>query len=131
MAEPIKQEWFRHIKLINPVPANGTGFFYFIRNSHISKLETSFMYYTYILLSHKDNKFYSGRTNNLKRRFNEHQNGLVRSTKCRLPVELIFYEAYLNKYDSIKRERYFKTTKGKYSLKNMLKNYLAEKELSL
>ncbi|MBU0504627.1 GIY-YIG nuclease family protein [bacterium] len=89
------------------------------------------MYYTYILLSHKDNKFYIGNTNNLKRRFKEHQNGLVRSTKCRLPVELVFYEAYLNKYDSIKREKYFKSTKGKYSLKNMLKNYLLEKGLKI
>jgi putative endonuclease len=39
------------------------------------------------------------------------------STKNRRPLELIFYEAFPNKFDALKRERYFKTTKGKTTLK--------------
>ncbi|MFZ1291348.1 MAG: GIY-YIG nuclease family protein [Melioribacteraceae bacterium] len=38
-------------------------------------------YYVYILLSLKDEKHYTGFTNNLKRRFEEHNTGKVQSTK--------------------------------------------------
>jgi len=48
-------------------------------------------YYVYVLLSDKDNKFYTGFTNNLKRRFEEHQKGRVKSTKNRRPLKLIYY----------------------------------------
>ncbi len=81
------------------------------------------MYYTYILLSKKDNKFYAGFTADLKRRITQHNLGEVLSTKCRRPLDLIFFEAYLNKYDALRRERYFKTTKGKAILKSMLREY--------
>lgn len=82
------------------------------------------MYYTYVLLSEKDYKFYIGFTNNLKTRISEHRQGNVKSTKGRLPVKLIFYECYLNKYDSLRREKYLKTDKGKTTLRSMLREYL-------
>ena len=63
-------------------------------------------YYTYVLLSKKDGKFYTGYTNNLKRRFEEHCNGRVNSTKNRRPLKLIYYEACLNKKDATHREKY-------------------------
>jgi putative endonuclease len=78
------------------------------------------MYYVYILKSKKDNKLYIGYSTNLKRRFSEHQKGLVISTKPRRPFELIFYEAYKSMKDAKRREMYFKTSKGKTSLKTML-----------
>lgn len=81
-------------------------------------------YYVYILLSKKDYKFYIGCTNDFKRRYFEHQRGENTSTATRLPLQLIFYEAYLSKKDALRREHYFKTTKGKAILKNMLKESL-------
>ena len=81
------------------------------------------MFYTYILLSEKDHKHYIGSTSNLKKRFGEHQSGKVFATKGRLPLKLIFYEAFLNQKDSIRREKYFKTNPGKRSLKLMLRHY--------
>jgi len=81
-------------------------------------------HYLYILLSTKDNKFYIGSTNDLKRRLQEHQQGKNISTAKRLPVELIFYEAYPTKTDAERRERYFKTDKGKTTLRQMLRGYL-------
>ena len=62
-------------------------------------------------------------TSNLKKRFGEHQSGKVFATKGRLPLKLIFYEAFLNQKDSIRREKYFKTNPGKRSLKLMLRHY--------
>jgi len=79
------------------------------------------------LLSLKDKNFYIGFTNDLKRRLTEHQRGENISTAKRLPVRLIFYEAFLAKEDARRREKYFKTTKGKTTLRQMLKEYLKNK----
>lgn len=78
------------------------------------------MNYVYILRSKKDNRLYVGRTDNLKRRFQEHITGKAWTTKRMLPVTLIFYEAFINKNDAIKREKYFKTSKGRSTIKMML-----------
>ena len=85
------------------------------------------MYYVYVLRSLKDKKLYIGYSENLKRRFLEHQNGDVPSTKPRRPFDLIFYEAYKNMKDAKRREKYFKTDKGMSSLKMMLKEYFSTK----
>ena len=85
------------------------------------------MYYTYVLTSRKDGEWYIGFTHNLKERFALHVSGRVPSTKGRLPMVLIFYEAYLNKYDALRRERYFKTSKGKTTLRYMLSDFLSKK----
>ena len=81
------------------------------------------MYYTYVLLSKKDNKFYVGYTKNLKLRFEQHNKGKVKSTKDRQPLELIYYEACLNQQDATKREKYLKTYYGKFYIKKRLKSY--------
>ena len=81
-------------------------------------------YYTYVLLSQKDNKFYTGYTSDLKRRFEEHNSGRVKSTKDRRPLILIYYEACLNQQDATHREKYLKSYHGKMFLRNRLKSYL-------
>ena len=80
-------------------------------------------FYVYVLLL-RDDKFYIGFTSNLRNRITLHQKGKVDSTRPRLPLELIFYEAYKNKYDALRREKYLKTSKGKTTLNSMLKEYL-------
>ncbi len=81
------------------------------------------MYYTYILQSKKDKQFYTGYTDNLKERLKLHNAGRVVSTKNRLPVELVYYEACLNQQDATHREKYLKTAWGKRFIKTRLKNY--------
>ena len=82
------------------------------------------MYYTYVLQSERDGKFYVGFTQDLKLRFEQHNKGLVESTKDRSPLQLIYYEACIDKDDATKREKYFKTYYGKMFLKSRLKSYL-------
>jgi len=82
------------------------------------------MYYTYVLQSERDGKFYAGFTQDLKLRFEQHNKGLVESTKDRSPLQLIYYEACIDKDDATKREKYFKTYYGKMFLKSRLKSYL-------
>lgn len=82
------------------------------------------MYYTYILLSEKDGKFYTGYAKNLELRFGQHNKGLVSSTCERRPLRLIYYEACLNQQDATHREKYLKTFHGKMFIRNRLKSYL-------
>jgi len=50
--------------------------------------------YMYILLC-SDGSYYTGSTNNLELRLQQHQNGEgANHTKKRLPVKLIYYEEY-------------------------------------
>ena len=82
------------------------------------------MIYTYVLQSEKDKKFYVGFTEDLKLRFEQHNKGYVESTKDRRPLELIYYEACLDREDAIRREKYLKSYHGKMFIKNRLKSYL-------
>ena len=82
------------------------------------------MFYTYVLISKKDGKFYTGFTKDLKLRFEQHNKGQVQSTKDRRPFKLIYYEACLDRRDATHREKYLKTYHGKACLKKRLKSYL-------
>ena len=81
-------------------------------------------YFTYVLLSKKDNNFYTGYTKDIELRFEQHQKGMVDSTKNRRPLLLVYYEACLSQQDATHREKYLKTFHGKMFLKNRLKSYL-------
>ena len=83
------------------------------------------MYYTYIMQSKKDKHFYTGCTDNLRKRFSEHKEGLNFSTKGIGPFELIYYEACHNKSDAYAREKFLKSGPGKRYLKNRLKRFLS------
>jgi putative endonuclease len=80
-------------------------------------------YYIYVLRSEKDHKNYIGSTKNLKLRLAQHCNGKVQSTKSRLPMSLIYFEACLDEYDAVKREKYLKTHYGRMFIKNRLKHF--------
>ncbi|HLW09280.1 MAG TPA: GIY-YIG nuclease family protein [Fermentimonas sp.] len=81
-------------------------------------------YYTYVLQSEKDKKFYTGYTRDINLRFEQHSKGLVDSTKDRRPLKLIYYEACLDRKDALHREKYLKRHYGKMFIKNRLKSYL-------
>ena len=80
-------------------------------------------YYVYVLLSEKDNLFYTGYTNNLEKRISDHNEGLVYSTKYRRPLNLIYFEGCLNQQDATRREKYLKSGNGKIYLRSRLQNY--------
>ena len=83
------------------------------------------MWYTYVLQSKKDNKWYTGYTDDLKRRFNEHNKGLSYATSRRRPFQVIYYETCLNEQDAKTREQYLKSGVGKRYIKNRLKFFLS------
>lgn len=73
------------------------------------------MYYVYLLKSQKDNKLYIGLTNDLRKRFSEHNQGLNKSTQYRRPLNLIYYEAYASTKDAKIREQKLKKFKNSYA----------------
>lgn len=86
-------------------------------------------FYVYVLKSIKFDFIYIGFTDNLKRRFKQHNAKLVISTKHYAPLDLIHYEAYRNKKDAKRREEYLKCNRGKTTLKTMLKEYFTNKKI--
>ena len=84
------------------------------------------MHYFYIIQSiNKPEIIYSGSTNNLKKRFEEHNYGEVISTKRYLPWRLVYYEAYASEGDAREREQKFKRHgKGNDELKKRIKRSL-------
>jgi len=78
------------------------------------------MYYVYILQSELDKEFYIGRTADLKRRYSEHQTGRVDSTKHRLPMKLLCYEAYNTKEEAARREEFLKSSDGRKDIKKRI-----------
>ncbi|MBI2465317.1 GIY-YIG nuclease family protein [Candidatus Shapirobacteria bacterium] len=70
------------------------------------------MYYVYFLKC-SDNKTYLGRTNDLKERFRRHQNGYVKATSHRRPINLLAYFAFQNKHTAFEFEQYLKTSSGR------------------
>ena len=81
-------------------------------------------YYVYVLRSKKSNLWYTGFTDDLRKRFKEHNDNSVGWTKNRGPFELIYYEASQHKQDARSREKYLKSGMGKRYLKNRLKRFL-------
>lgn len=74
-------------------------------------------FYTYVLKSVKDGRLYIGSSANVIQRIKQHNAGEVEATKNRRPLQLVYYEARLEKANAQKRERYFKTGFGREFLK--------------
>ncbi|KKP80154.1 MAG: excinuclease ABC subunit C [Candidatus Moranbacteria bacterium RIFOXYA12_FULL_35_19] len=84
------------------------------------------MYYVYVLQSKKDKNIYIGYSTDLRKRFEDHNKGTVKSTKSRVPFILVYYEAYKDKKDATEREYFLKTHQQRDLLKERLK-YSLEK----
>lgn len=71
----------------------------------------------YVLQSLKDGRTYVGFTDNFERRFLEHNNGRVISTKHRIPFKVLFTEEFETLKEARRRESYYKSGAGRRKLK--------------
>ncbi|MCX6731402.1 MAG: GIY-YIG nuclease family protein [Candidatus Parcubacteria bacterium] len=78
------------------------------------------MFYTYVLKSLICRKFYTGHTENLDRRLEEHNNGYTIYSKRYKPWQLVYYEQFDSKEEAVKREKYFKSAAGRRWLKKYI-----------
>jgi putative endonuclease len=88
-------------------------------------------YFLYILKC-SDNTFYTGITNNLERRLDEHQFGVNEDsyTFLRRPIELQFFETFSDVNQAIEFEKKIKKWSGKKKQALIDKNYNKLKELA-
>jgi len=82
------------------------------------------MYYVYVLKSGKDQNLYIGFSSDLKKRIDYHRRGLNKSTACRRPLTLVYYESYVSEIDARARERFLKSGRGHEILHKQLENTL-------
>ncbi len=87
---------------------------------HALRDSGQFMHYVYVLVSLTNKDLYVGSCSDLRRRFKQHNDGVVTSTKSYRPWRLIYYEAYLNKRDATKREKKLKMHAVKEELKSRI-----------
>ena len=60
------------------------------------------MYTVYVIKS-KDGKLYKGMTNNLERRFKEHQSGQTKTTRKMNDIKIVYTENFTN-FEEAKKE---------------------------
>lgn len=77
-------------------------------------------YHVYVLKSTIRKYLYVGITNNVQRRFEEHNKGKERTTAPYRPFKLILTENYPSRLDARIREKYLKSGSGKEWIKNTI-----------
>ena len=77
------------------------------------------MFFVYVLQSLKDGTTYIGSCEDLTIRIKQHNQGKTKSNKHKLPVELIYYEAYLTK--TLARKREIELKKNSYAKEQLFK----------
>lgn len=84
------------------------------------------MWYTYVLRSLKNLTLYTGYTSDLRNRFKDHNSKQgSKYTSRNAPFEILFYEAFKDKRDAIKAEKFWKTGYGREVLKDKIKYSLS------
>ena len=78
-------------------------------------------YYTYVIQSEVDGRFYKGQTENIASRILQHNSGKTKSTKGYLPWKLVYFEKFKTREEALLREKYFKSGVGREFLKKLLK----------
>ena len=66
------------------------------------------MYYVYVIKSDKNN-IYIGYATDVNKRLDQHNNEINKSSTLNQRWDLVYYEAYLDKEDALRRERQLKS----------------------
>ena len=78
------------------------------------------MFTVYVLRSQSSGRLYTGQTDDLTRRFEEHQQGMARYTGARGPWEIVHTEDYPTRAEAMAREKYLKSGQGRSWFKEVL-----------
>ena len=78
------------------------------------------MWWVYVLRSVKNGRLYTGSTNDLERRLEEHQRGKNRYVRHGGPFELLYTEEYETRLEARRRELFLKSGRGRALLREKL-----------
>ncbi|MFH1968539.1 MAG: GIY-YIG nuclease family protein [bacterium] len=79
------------------------------------------MFYTYILKSLNNGSYYVGSCEDVDVRFNQHNEGQVKSTKRYIPCKLVYKEEYKTLSEARKRETQIKSWKKRSAIEKLIK----------
>ena len=80
-------------------------------------------FYVYILQSLKDFSFYIGQCEDLDFRLSKHADGQSKYTSSKLPLRLVYFEAYTTRAEAIKREKAIKNKKSRKYIEWLIKEW--------
>ena len=77
-------------------------------------------YFVYILFSEKLSKYYVGHTNDIERRFYEHNIGHEKFTRTGTPWKLVYLQTFASKSEARQEEIRIKNRKSKKYIENLI-----------
>ncbi len=77
-------------------------------------------YHDYVLRSQVTGRFYVGSTGNIDDRLFRHNSGQPKATKHGIPWDIIHQEVHATQSDALRREKYYKTGKGREEIRRRL-----------
>ena len=80
------------------------------------------MFYSYILISEKNGRYYVGHSSDLVERLNTHNIGKVKSTRNKGPWKCVYFEEYNTKLGANRRELEIKKQKSKKYIEDLISN---------
>ena len=78
------------------------------------------MYHVYFLLNEVKTRTYTGVSDNVEARLQEHNKGRVKSSRLYRPYRVIYTEEFETLSEARQRERFYKSTTGRRRLKEIL-----------
>ncbi len=79
-------------------------------------------HFVYVLLSESTGQHYTGKTNDLSRRLEEHNHRHTRSTRGKGPWSLVYHEQLDSRREASARERFLKSGSGREFLNRVLRS---------
>jgi len=78
------------------------------------------VFFVYILFSEGGRRTYVGQTSDLDSRVRAHNTGRVKSTRLFVPWKLIHAERFSSRGEAVKREKWFKSHRGRQEIARIL-----------
>ena len=70
------------------------------------------MYHVYVIHSQKDGSYYTGFTENIEKRLQDHNQRTVKATKSKASYDLVWHCVFNNKNQALDFEKYLKSRSG-------------------
>jgi putative endonuclease len=90
------------------------------KQSYSSFFRSKAMYIVYIIYSKTPERYYVGYTNDLDRRLTEHNRKKGKYTDTGIPWILVHYEVFQQKKLAMQREKFIKSKKSKFFIKELI-----------
>ena len=80
-------------------------------------------YFTYILQSDKDESYYIGHTEDVKKRLDLHNQGESKYTSKKTPWRLVYFEEFETRKEARSRETFLKKQRNRSFYKRLIDNW--------